>query len=127
MDFTCQNSSCEYYQKADKITRHCKNQNNGRQRWLCKSCNRTFTEPPPPAPEIPKKSRKGKKGERGKGYDYDEVKQVRGFRITDIAYEGLGEVGQLLGITTGELVERVGRSAKDSSKREQLLELVNKP
>ena len=46
------------------------------------------------------------------------------FRITDIAYEGLGEVGQLLGISTGELMERVGRSCKDNSKREHLLQLL---
>lgn len=110
---TCSNSQCSYYGQIGRIVRNGKDRH-GQQRWLCKHCGATFayTPPPPPPPIEPwqrKKPQKGIKSQRGQGEMYDEVKRSQTFSITPTAVSGLKELAQARGISTSELIERIGR------------------
>lgn len=111
LKITCLNPYCNYHnQESSQIIRYGKDRH-GRQRWLCKHCNRTFIFVPP-APLQPwqrKKARKGLKSERGQPESYDEVKTKQTLSLTPTAVQGLDKIAESLDISRSELVERIGR------------------
>ncbi|MEB3177861.1 MAG: hypothetical protein VKL59_02295 [Nostocaceae cyanobacterium] len=54
----------------------------------------------------------GKKRLRGVPVLHDEVKKTRAIRLTDTAYEAMGQAARQQGISLSELVERWGRQLK---------------
>src|ERR687885_527451 len=106
----CPNPKCDSYGKPDDVVRNgwyrkTKQDKQKTQRYLCKSCNRTFV--PEPAPERRSHRPQGK-GEKGNAA-YDEKKENRTFTLTSEAYAGLEQLALRRGLSRSELVERIGR------------------
>ncbi len=106
----CPNLECDSYGKPDDVVRNGsyrkKNQNKQKtQRYLCKSCNKTFV---PEAPPERRSHRPEGKGEKGKAA-YDEKKENRTFTLTNEAYAGLEQLALRRGLSRSELLERIGR------------------
>ncbi len=85
----------------------------GHQRFLCKTCCKTFIYIPPKPLESwqKKKVMKGHKSTRGRAEMYDEVKGTKTLSLTKTAVQGLDRQAKALGISRSELVERIGRGA----------------
>jgi len=108
---TCNNPNCEYFGKADQLIRYGKDRHR-LQRWHCKSCLQTLTEPLP-SPSLKKHHRKeaqkGLKSLKGQGELYDETKAKWGLSLTPTAVRGLDELAEEFNVSRSELVERIGR------------------
>ncbi len=106
----CPNETRGSYGKPDDVVkngsyRKTKQDKQKTQRYLCKSCNRTFVLEPLP---IRRSHRPQGKGEKGNAA-YDEKKENRTFTLTNEAYAGLEQLALCRGLSRSELVERIGR------------------
>lgn len=106
----CPNQICDSYGKPDDVIKNGlyrkKNQDTQKtQRYLCKTCGKTFV--PESLPERRSHRPEGK-GEKGKSA-YDEKKENRTIKLTSKAYAGLEQLALHWGISRSELLERIGR------------------
>jgi hypothetical protein len=101
---TCLNPACGN-QEANKIIKHGKDRQ-GRPRYKCKICGKTFIEVAKPPR---KQAKKRMKGERGRPELYDEVKGKMALSLTRTAIKGLDQLAVLHGVSRSEFVERIGR------------------
>ena len=104
MALTCLNPVCGN-QETSKIIKHGKDRQ-GRPRYKCKSCGKTFIEILKPPR---KQAKKGMKGERGRPELYEEVKGKMALSLTRTAIKGLDQLAILHGVSRSEFVERIGR------------------
>lgn len=106
----CQNQNCGSYGKSDDVIkngtyRKTKQDKQKKQKYLCKSCGKTFVSKPLP---IRRSHRPEGKGESGKAA-YEEKKENRTFTLTNKAYAGLDQLALCRGLSRSELMERIGR------------------
>ena len=106
----CPNRTCNSYDKSDNVIknglyRKDKQDKQKTQRYLCKSCGRTFVPEPLPERRSHRPEGKGVKGNAA----YDEKKENRTIRLTNEAYAGLEKLALLRGLSRSELIERIGR------------------
>jgi hypothetical protein len=105
----CPNLECDIYGKSDDVVkngRYRKKQSGQKtQRYLCKSCNKTFVPELLPERRSHRPQGKGEKGNTA----YDEKKENRTFTLTNEAYIGLEQLALRRGLSRSELVERIGR------------------
>jgi transposase-like protein len=106
----CPNQVCDSYGKPDDVIRNGlyrkkKQDTQKTQRYLCKSCGKTFV--PESLPERRSHRPEGK-GEKGKAA-YDEKKENRTIKLTSEAYAGLEQLALRRGLSRSELMERIGR------------------
>lgn len=111
MKLTCQNQHCKDYAKEDgsNLIKYGKDRHSV-QRYLCRTCNRTFT-----LPELPKlqpwqrKKPQNIKSQRGQPELYDQVKKKVTISLTPKAVNGLDNLAMSLNISRSELIEQIGR------------------
>ncbi len=106
----CPNKSCDSYGNPDDVIRnglYRKNKQDKQktQRYLCKSCGRTFVPEPLPERRSHRPEGKGVKGNAA----YDEKKENRTIKLTSEAYAGLDHLALQRGLSRSELLERIGR------------------
>jgi|GEM_PF-1028212 len=104
MALICPNRDCGNKELA-RIIGHGKDRN-GRPRYKCNACGKTFLELIKPPR---KQAKKGLKGKRGRPELYDEVKGKMTLSLTRTAIEGLDELAVQHDLSRSELVERIGR------------------
>ena len=113
MKLSCPNKHCSDYDKVDggNLTKYGKDRR-GFQRYLCKSCSRTFALPEPPKyqPWQRKTPNKGIKSTRGRPELYDEVKGKTTFSLTPTAMKALAQAAEERNTNRSELVEQFARS-----------------
>lgn len=56
---------------------------------------------------------KGKKRIKGVPVLHDEVKKTHGMKLTDTAWDAIGEAATALGISRSELIEQLARKGKE--------------
>lgn len=110
---SCPNESCSNYNQGNSqfVVRNGKDER-GKQRYLCKTCDRTFTAKTQAKKKAHqrKKGQKGIKSMRGRPEMYSEVKAKVSFTLTPTAVEGLDSLSSALNLSRSELVERIGRA-----------------
>lgn len=110
---SCPNESCSNYNQANSqsIVRNGKDER-GKQRYLCKTCDRTFTTKTQSKSKAHhhKKGQKGIKSMRGRPEMYSEVKAKVSLTLTPTAVEGLDSLSSSLNLSRSEFVERIGRA-----------------
>jgi len=89
--------------------------NNGKQRYKCKSCNKSFTPKvkPSPKPHQRKKAIAGHKSLRGRPEMYSEVKKKKTFSLTPTAAQKLDKLSAALDLSQSELIEQIAKGLID--------------
>ena len=113
MELSCPNKHCHDHNKVGggNLSKHGKDRH-GLQRYLCKSCKRTFALPEPSKYQSWQRKTpiKGVKSTRGRPELYDEVKIKTSFSLTKTAITALSKAAEELKTNRSELVERYARS-----------------
>jgi hypothetical protein len=109
----CPNGSCSNYNQTNSqaVVKNGKDER-GKQRYLCKTCDRTFAAKIQSKKQAHhrKKGQKGVKSMRGRPEMYSEVKAKVSFTLTPTAVQGLDHLSSSLNLSRSELIERIGRA-----------------
>ena len=116
MKISCSRRTCSAFGQVDRenIIRNGHHEN-GKQRYKCKSCNKSFTPKvkPSPKPHQRKKAIAGHKSLRGRPEMYSEVKKKKTFSLTPTASQKLDKLSAALDLSQSELIEQIAKGLID--------------